>query len=43
LLNSLAPLLTDDTMQRLNNEVSGEGREPADVARDFLVSQGLIE
>lgn len=43
LLNSLAPLLTDDTMQRLNNEVSGQGREPADVARDFLVSQGLIE
>ena len=42
-LNSLAPLLTDETMQQLNNEVSGEGREPADVARDFLVSQGLIE
>lgn len=43
LLNRLAPLLTDDIMQQLNNEVSGEGREPADVARDFLVSQGLIE
>lgn len=43
LLNSLAPLLTDDTMQRLNNEVSGNGREPVDVAREFLVEAGLIE
>ena len=41
-LNKVAPLLTNETMQRLNNEVSGNGREPADVARDFLVSQGLI-
>lgn len=43
ILNALAPLLTDATMQRLNNEVSGNGREPADVAREFLVQQGLIE
>lgn len=42
-LNKLAPLLTDATMQRLNNEVSGNGREPADVAREFLIAQGLIE
>ncbi len=42
ILNTLAPLLTDATMQRLNNEVSGNGREPADVAREFLVAQGLI-
>lgn len=42
-LNSLAPLLTDATMQRLNNEVSGNGREPADVAHEFLVEEGLIE
>lgn len=42
ILNALAPLLTDATMQRLNNEVSGNGREPADVAREFLVAQGLI-
>lgn len=41
-LNTLAPLLTDATMQRLNNEVSGNGREPADVAREFLVQEGLI-
>ena len=41
-LNELAPLLTDETMQRLNNEVSGEGREPGEVAREFLLEQGLI-
>jgi len=41
-LNRLAPLLTDATMQRLNNEVSGNGREPADVAREFLTAQGLL-
>lgn len=43
ILNSLAPLLTDATMQRLNNEVSGNGREPDEVAREFLVEQGLID
>lgn len=42
-LNSLAPLLTDATMQRLNNEVSGNGREPVDVAREFLVAEGLLQ
>ena len=41
-LNKVAPLLTDETMQALNNEVSGNGREPIDVAREFLVAQGLI-
>lgn len=43
LLNAAAPLLTNETMQRLNNEVSGNGREPVDVAREFLVQEGLIE
>lgn len=42
ILNQLAPLLTDETMQQLNYEVSGNQREPADVAKEFLVSQGLI-
>jgi osmoprotectant transport system substrate-binding protein len=42
-LNELAPYLTDDTMRRLNYEVDGNKREPADVAREFLVEQGLIE
>ncbi len=41
-LNQLAPLLTNETMQQLNYEVSGNGREPEDVAREFLVQEGLI-
>lgn len=42
-LNGLAPKLTDDVMQRLNYEVSGNQREPADVAKEFLIQEGLIE
>lgn len=42
-LNRLAPLLDDATMQRLNNEVSGNQRSPAAVAREFLEAQGLIQ
>ncbi|NJL03762.1 MAG: quaternary ammonium transporter [Chloroflexaceae bacterium] len=42
-LNRLAPLLDDATMQRLNNEVSGNKRSPAAVAREFLEAQGLIQ
>ncbi len=41
-LNRLAPLLDNATMQRLNNEVSGNKRNPAAVAREFLEAQGLI-
>lgn len=41
-LNKVASLLTNETMQALNNEVSGNGREPVDVAKEFLVAQGLI-
>ena len=41
-LNALAPLLTDETMQQLNYEVSGNQREPADVAREFLTQAGLL-
>ncbi len=43
ILNKVAPLLTNETMQRLNNEVSGQKREPAAVAKEFLVSQKLIK
>ena len=43
ILNSLAPTLTDEVMQRLNFEVSGKQREPADVAREFLQQEGLLE
>jgi len=42
-LNTLAPVLTDEVMRELNYEVSGNQREPADVAREFLTEQGLIE
>lgn len=41
-LNQLAPLLTDEVMQGLNYEVSGNQREPAEVAHEFLVAQGLV-
>ena len=43
ILNKVAPLLTDETMQKLNNEVSGNKREPADVAKEFLTAQKLIK
>jgi osmoprotectant transport system substrate-binding protein len=43
ILNQLAPLLDDKTMADLNWQVDGENREPADVARQFLTEQGLIE
>lgn len=43
-LNELAPLLTDDVMSGLNWQVDGpEGRESADVAREFLLENDLIE
>jgi len=41
-LNALAPKLTDATMQKLNFEVSGKQKEPADVAKEFLTQEGLI-
>ncbi|MBE9127760.1 MULTISPECIES: glycine betaine ABC transporter substrate-binding protein [unclassified Coleofasciculus] len=42
-LNSLAPKLTTETMQRLNYEVSGNKREPAEVAKEFLTQEGLLK
>ncbi|HIK43588.1 MAG TPA: quaternary ammonium transporter [Leptolyngbyaceae cyanobacterium M65_K2018_010] len=42
-LNQLSPLINDEVMRQLNYEVSGNKREPADVAREFLVNKGLIE
>jgi osmoprotectant transport system substrate-binding protein len=41
-LNALAPKLTDATMQKLNYEVSGNKREPAEVAKEFLTQEGLL-
>jgi osmoprotectant transport system substrate-binding protein len=42
-LNTLSPKLTTETMQRLNYEVSGKQREPAEVAKEFLTQQGLLK
>lgn len=42
-LNALSPKLTDETMRRLNYEVDGNQREPADVAKEFLIQEGLIQ
>jgi osmoprotectant transport system substrate-binding protein len=41
-LDAIAPLLTDETMQALNYEVSGNQREPSDVAREFLTTEGVL-
>jgi osmoprotectant transport system substrate-binding protein len=41
-LNQLSPLLNDGVMRQLNYEVSGNQREPAEVAREFLVNSGLV-
>jgi osmoprotectant transport system substrate-binding protein len=44
ILNDFAPLLTDDIMSGLNWQVDGpEGKEPADVARTFLLEKGLVK
>jgi osmoprotectant transport system substrate-binding protein len=41
-LNAVAPFLDDATMQELNNQVTGDGEEPEDVAKAFLVEKGLL-
>ncbi|MBV9387002.1 MAG: hypothetical protein JOZ78_11310 [Chroococcidiopsidaceae cyanobacterium CP_BM_ER_R8_30] len=42
-LNALSPKLTDETMRRLNYEVEGKKREPADVAKEFLTQAGMLQ
>lgn len=42
-LNAIAPKLTNETMQKLNYEVSGKKREPAEVAKEFLAKEGLLK
>lgn len=41
-LNALAPKLTNQVMQGLNYEVSGNQKEPADVAKEFLKKEGML-
>ena len=36
-------ILTDQEMAELNYQVEVEGKEDVDVAREFLISKGLIE
>ena len=43
ILNQLAGRIGDDTIGALNLEVDQEDRDPGDVAREFLVNQGLID
>ncbi|MGL3805403.1 glycine betaine ABC transporter substrate-binding protein [Paeniglutamicibacter sp. R2-26] len=38
----ISPLLTDTELQAMNLEVDVNGREPADVAFDWMVKQGFI-
>ncbi|MGI8691045.1 MAG: glycine betaine ABC transporter substrate-binding protein [Thermomicrobiales bacterium] len=42
-LNAVSPMLTDKVMSTLNYEVDGKKREPADVAKEFLTTQGLLK
>ncbi len=42
-LKKLAGKIDADTMRRLNFEVDGKRRDPAEVAREFLLAQGLIQ
>jgi osmoprotectant transport system substrate-binding protein len=42
-LNGLSDRLNGETMRRLNWEVSGNGREADEVAREFLVEEGLLD
>lgn len=42
LLESLCGILSDDVMRDLNYQVDSLGRNPAEVAHEFLVNQGLI-
>lgn len=41
-LNKLAPVLTTEDLARLNLQVDGERKLPADVAKEYLTSKGLL-
>ncbi len=41
-LNALAPELSTDELAELNKKVDGERQKPADVAKEFLTSAGLL-
>ncbi|MFC4904798.1 glycine/betaine ABC transporter substrate-binding protein [Kocuria sp. CNJ-770] len=41
-LEPISQALTDDVMQELNRQVDVEGRDPADVAYEWMLSEGFI-
>lgn len=43
ILNQMAGRISNDQMQSMNYDVDEGGQEPIDVARTFLVEEGLIE
>lgn len=42
IMSPISRLLTNETITELNRQVDVEGREPADVARDWMVAQGMV-
>ena len=42
IFGQLNPRLTNEVMLELNAEVDNEGRDPALVARDWLIEEGLL-
>lgn len=42
-INELSSVLTNDAMMEMNYEVDETGKEPKDVAHDFLTEQGIID
>jgi osmoprotectant transport system substrate-binding protein len=42
LLQPVSDKLTDDVLIELNAQVDVDGREPADVAMDWLVKEGVV-
>lgn len=43
ILNQVAGKIDNDRMMEMNYLADGEGMEPADIARDFLIEVGVIE
>ncbi|MFI7483983.1 glycine betaine ABC transporter substrate-binding protein [Kocuria sp. M1R5S2] len=41
-MEPIAEALTDDVMQELNRQVDVEGRDPADVAYEWMISEGFV-
>jgi len=42
-LNKVAGKIDETTMAQPNGQVDQENKEPADVAREFLTEQGLLQ